>query len=1623
MEKRTSKREGAGLNQSLSSDYVWPNGFGSREKPESSLDKLPEKVVEDKSGESTSLIHEVHSKQSVHSRASRDTGLSRRSSLNLKKKRIALKIERQRRELLRKSRELELEEQQLEEKNRRELKKKEIADSLHLLQLEEELHEAEIDAQEEGSSYVQSEARSENIRRELVEEQEQRNRVSQWVDYTSEQFHYDRQENLSRIPEKTEKPNDDIPKVEGQFSEEKPGNITSQDIQQLCGTVANVLRTFSLPASTTQNPTSLEVMNPDKFHMRKMLEKDFPQFDGSPQDWPLFHKSFKNLRKFCDYSNEEIMLKLQRFLKGEAKTTVAAMILTADNVDLVIETLEKRFGRPEYIIDILMNRISILPSIRENNFEKLIHYSAEVSNMVSIMKSLGSKRYLENPQFIRELLTKIPDSMKLSWGEKLEMKKGDINLEDFSLWLNEKASFACNVSTPRNETFSQKFTNQMKRNERVYNIHTQNTHKTCGYCDKIHQESICPQMNHDDLNKRWEMVTGKKLCFSCLQKNHQKFKCKKRKICGTNCKLHHHPLLHKELEVNSNQAAIGRDTNDDNRGRVCSVNKPFTTILLRVIRIKLYGPRGIVPILALCDEASTVTLLDAEVAETLGLTGTKESLCLQWTNENVMVEENSVRLDVTVSKIDDSRMFTMKRVRTVTHMSLPEQHINISDWKKFSHLKGVPIKYIDHEKPSLLIGQDNIHLILARQIRTGPENLPVASKCKLGWAVHGPSPNSGENSFKAHTLHICEKETTDEELQKMVEKSYLTETFSTLIAADQPSCESSRALELMRNTLKYTGENYEIGLLWKTDNIQLPEKNPNKPNKIRLVFDAAAKSRGMSLNDALLSGPDMLQSLVAILWKFRQRRFGFCGDIREMFHRVGIQERDRCAQRFLWRNLESDRPPDIYEMLVMTFGATFSPVCAQFVKNLNAEEFSTNPDIRTAIIKKFYVDDYLDSKDTEEEALETIIEVCKVQKVAGFEVVNWMTNSQLIRDKLSDDMLLAATKNIDDTSLHRILGLWWDPRNDEFSFRLTSENLVAEQPTKRKVLQALMSVYDPLGLISIFTVRGKILMQDIWRIGIDWDYLLPEELLIAWKDWLSDMEKIVLIKIPRCYSLLIPSALRIEIHTFCDSSEKAFSAVSFLRVIGENRTDVCLISAKTRVSPLKPLSIPRLELQAAVMASRLAQVIRNELEFPIDIRRFSKWNRLIRTTGWCLRFFEIVRNKEKFPPNLTVEEILKAEKIWLKHVQQECFPEEIQKLKTGKSLSGQSKLACLFPEMKDGIMVLSGRTNFTEFMAKSTRQPIILSPKHEFTKLLIQNCQEKFHHRGVELVINEIRQKYWVINCRAAVKSAFSSCLKCRIEKSKPSPPLMGQLPEARLKRGVRAFINTGMDYFGPIMVKIGRRCEKRWGVLFTCLAVRAIHLEIAHSLSSDSTIQAILRMSARRGQPQVIFCDNGTNLRGAAHEIRQAMEEIDRTTIIDSLSSRGISFQFIPPSAPHMEGIWERLIGSVKSVIGKVLYDSSLKEETLQTFFAEAEKIVNSRPLTKVSMDSADAEALTPNHFLIGSSNGEGDLVPINPDANTLRREWKISRMLINSFWTGQENICQLCRSEVNGLQTHSTQ
>lgn len=237
----------------------------------------------------------------------------------------------------------------------------------------------------------------------------------------------------------------------------------------------------------------------------------------------------------------------------------------------------------------------------------------------------------------------------------------------------------------------------------------------------------------------------------------------------------------------------------------------------------------------------------------------------------------------------------------------------------------------------------------------------------------------------------------------------------------------------------------------------------------------------------------------------------------------------------------------------------------------------------------------------------------------------------------------------------------------------------------------------------------------------------------------------------------------------------------------------------------------------------------------------------------------------------------------------------------------------------------------------------------------------------------------------------------------------MGDLPSERLQHHQFPFSCSAIDYFGPMQVTIGRRVEKRWGALFTCLTTRAIHLELVPSLSTSSMIMALRRMAARRGTPKVIFSDNGTNFVGANKELEEAAQE------------KGIKWKFIPPGTPNMGGAWERLVRSVKTALAAVLNERNPPEEVLHTLMTEVEHIVNSRPLTPVSMEPDDEESLTPNHFLLGRSCGA--MAPGEFDDTELIRKasWKTTQRLADHFWKRwlDEYLPLLMPRKVKGRET----
>ena len=274
-------------------------------------------------------------------------------------------------------------------------------------------------------------------------------------------------------------------------------------------------------------------------------------------------------------------------------------------------------------------------------------------------------------------------------------------------------------------------------------------------------------------------------------------------------------------------------------------------------------------------------------------------------------------------------------------------------------------------------------------------------------------------------------------------------------------------------------------------------------------------------------------------------------------------------------------------------------------------------------------------------------------------------------------------------------------------------------------------------------------------------------------------------------------------------------------------------------------------------------------------------------------------------------------------------------------------------------------------------------------------------HVGASHVLASVRQKFWILRGHAAVRRVIGKCIKCRLWNSSPCEQIMAQLPCPRVSPYAPPFSSVGVDFFGPILVKVKRSHAKRYGCVFTCLAIRAVHIEVAHDLTSDSFIQAFTRFVSRRGAPREIFSDNGTNFRGAETEIKVALRRWNSDRIDASLRSRGIQWFFNPPLGSHAGGVWERRIRSIRKILRVLLGNQLVDDQTLLTFFAEVEKILNDRPLFPPSSDPRDSEPLTPSKLLLLRPNVCCHPEEF-PDADDQHgsKGWKQAQYLADVFW-----------------------
>ncbi|XP_055714302.1 uncharacterized protein LOC129808548 [Phlebotomus papatasi] len=641
----------------------------------------------------------------------------------------------------------------------------------------------------------------------------------------------------------------------------------------------------------------------------------------------------------------------------------------------------------------------------------------------------------------------------------------------------------------------------------------------------------------------------------------------------------------------------------------------------------------------------------------------------------------------------------------------------------------------------------------------------------------------------------------------------------------------------------------------------------------------------------------------------------------------------------------------------------------------------------------------------------------------------------------------------------------WDTELDESiqaQWKQYQENVVnvTTQLTMPREITDLPVVMTQVQLIGFSDTSEKAIAACVYASTIDSDGRVSSRLYAAKKTKVSPVNKITIARLELCAAALLAKLIRrvkdaikrdvTEIHAFSDSTIvlcwiakdpshwKTFVAnrVSYIQnsiptakwhhvISQENPADLALrgVSAAelihSRLWWTGPPWMTEYEMTlrsadedvaGAEAEIRKGVTLVNTAEFWEFIYRYLSYTKIIRYVALWKRYIHNLQAKKKqtdpITGSLTPVVLETAACTVLRHVQQQMFTEDCDALERKVETSEKSRLFRLNPFLdSNGLVRVGGRIRRAHIQYDQ-KHPILLPQNHHITKLIAEEAHQETLRGETQLMLAHIRQKVWPIRGIDLCKRTVKKCVTCFRVKPKPTEHYMSDYHSARVN-AVHPFYQTGIDYCGPVYIKTPVRSRvvlKMYIALFTCLATRAIHLELVTDLTTQAFIAAMKRFMARRGKPNEILCDNATTFVGPDREIRQVSElmssEEHQTRVIDSASREGITFKFIPPRSPHFGGAWESLIKRVKFHLCRAAGDSHLTQEEMLTLLAQIEACVNSRPLTTISSDPADLEALTPGHFLIGralTSLPEPNLTNVSEGR---LKHWKSVQQRVQFFW-----------------------
>ncbi|GFX81791.1 integrase catalytic domain-containing protein [Trichonephila clavipes] len=780
-----------------------------------------------------------------------------------------------------------------------------------------------------------------------------------------------------------------------------------------------------------------------------------------------------------------------------------------------------------------------------------------------------------------------------------------------------------------------------------------------------------------------------------------------------------------------------------------------------------------------------------------------------------------------------------------------------------------------------------------------------------------------------------------------------------------------------------------------------------------------------------------------------------------MYRQILVDPNQRDLQRIMWKT-SADAPVKTYKLATVTYGTVSAPFLAtRTLRALADEEKAEFPDAADVICNDSYMDDILSGESTLEGAKKLQTRLSQLLQRGGFELHKWVSNSpELLKDLSASSYVF--DKEFQDAPV-KTLGMLWDPKVDCLTYKVKISDKV--NFSKRDVLSEIARLYDPLGLIGPIVTKAKIFIQELWKIKLDWSEQLPPDAMEEWMNFYQKLAKVNNFKIPRC--ILLPATIRIEIHGFSDASERAYAAVVYIKCFNESgQSQTRLLCSKSRVAPLKTLTIPRLELSAALLLSRLVKKVVPILQ--LSIHKIWMWTDSTIALAWI----KTEPHKLKtFVSNRVAEiQALSKDYHW-KHVSSKNNPADLisrgcnvdELLKNEMWFSGPDLQTDeyednqLFPdpsyrdELKCAVTLSMTEcsSNFYDELFNVTNNFIKLIRIFSFIFRFINNIKAKescnkekyltadevkrsteflakiaqlsefkaeidalkkvkvFQKQGL---VHQIRMQFWPINGKGIARKTVHDCIACFRQKPTGVDQLMGNLPSERVTPSA-PFLNSGVDFCGPFQIKFKNQRKgifsKVYVAIFVCLATKAIHLEAVTDLTTEAFIAALKRLCARRGRISTLMSDNATNFKGAAAELNRFIKLIcnKNETLANYFASEAIQWKFIPPRSPNFGGLWEAGVKSFKHHLYRTLVNSKITFEEFETIIIQIEGILNSRPLVPLSDNINEYEVLTPGHFIIGrpiSAIPEPAILDISD--NRLSR-WQYTTKCVQTIWKRWKN------------------